>query len=161
MKKAVLCAVLMLTAQNATSQEIYYRCEDARGQPVFSQRPCGDNAEVGTLSGKANQDRQEANKATWARVTASNALREAKRELDRREDRVREIERERDTRLAALKSRSNRANNNLAGAQLIEGMATEMQAVTQQYEAWLAREYRDIDRLEERMQRLQRLRDQM
>lgn len=158
MKKAVLCAALTLTAQVAISQEVYYRCEDARGQPVFSQRPCGENAEVGTLSGQAAQDRQEADKATWDRVAASNALREAERELGRREDRVREIERERDARLAALKSRSNRANNNLAGAQLIEGMATEMQAVTQQYEARLAREYRDIDRLEERMQRL---RDQM
>lgn len=154
MKKAVLCAALVLTVQTATGQEVYYRCEDARGQPVFSQRPCGDNAEVGTLSAQTAQERREADKATWDRVAASNALREAERELNRRKDRVREIERERDARLVALKSRSNRANNNLAGAQLIEGVATEMQAVTQQYEARLAREYRDIDRLEERMQKL-------
>lgn len=154
MKKAVLCAALVLTVQTATGQEVYYRCEDPRGQPVFSQRPCGDNAEVGTLSGQMAQERREADKATWDRVAASNALREAERELNRREDRVREIERERGARLAALKSRSNRANNNLAGAQLIEDMATEMQAVTQQYEAQLAREYRGIDRLEERIQRL-------
>jgi hypothetical protein len=49
-------------------------------------------------------------------VETANLLREANREIDRREDRIKTLQAERDRKIAVLKNKKRYANNNLAGA---------------------------------------------
>lgn len=144
--------ILLAFFSGATyGQASYYKCIDDRGRPVFSQRPCGPGAEQATIAGPAKSGAVARDSDTWSEVSASNAIRSAEREIERREDRVDALGAERDRKIVALKARSGRANNNLAGAQYIDSLATEMQAVTQQYQAKIAEEQRRIDRLREQV----------
>lgn len=52
--------LLAARASKANAQTSFYKCKDKWGQPIFSQRPCGADAEVGTVSGHQNTGGPEA-----------------------------------------------------------------------------------------------------
>lgn len=165
MRHIIGLMLLVTLASAASAQTSFYKCKDKWGQPIFSQRPCGADAETGTVSGHQRTGGPEtpspaASGATtgttsaWDKVEASNLLREARREIDRREDRVASLETERDQKIAGLKNKKRYANNNLAGATWEESISSEMQAITDQYQSKIDAEHRKLDRLQEKADRL-------
>jgi hypothetical protein len=69
------------------------------------------------------------------------------------EDRIDRYESERDSKLAKLKHDTYRANNNLAGAQYRESLATEMQSVNSEYSSKIAADREKINRIQDKMER--------
>ena len=112
MKHGIALMLLAILASAANAQTQFYKCKDKWGQPIFSQRPCGDNAETGTVSGPAptgTPARTTANasaatsesSSAWDKIEAANTLREAN------------LEKERDQNLVALQNKKRYADNNL------------------------------------------------
>ena len=161
--------VLISFGVHTKAETKFYQCKDKWGQPVFSQRPCGSDAEKASVTAHAriseetstttlSSDREplEANvdesqikeKVTsWDRVRASNRIRDIDRVVYRRESHIDTWEAERDNRIAVLRNARRRANNNLAGATWQESLASEMEAVAQQYDSKIDREQIKINRL--------------
>lgn len=154
-KITITAAILLLAASSAGAETTYYKCQGERGTVIFSERPCGNDAQRETVRPTGAPGSAQGHADTWSRISADNAVREAQRALDRSEERAREIERERDRKIAELRERGRYANNNLAGAQYLESLATEMQAVSDQYASKLEREHRHQDRLRDQIQRTQ------
>ena len=165
MKHGIALILLATLASTTNAQTQFYKCKDKWGQPIFSQRPCGDNAETGTVSGPehtggpvtpsaAAPATSSEGPSAWDKIEAANALREANREIDRREAQISSLERERDQKLAALKNKKRYANNNLAGATWEESISSEMQAINDQYQSKIDSQRRKIDRLQEQADRV-------
>lgn len=152
MKWAILVG---LALAGSVSAQTIYRCE-VDGQLVFSQQPCADDAEkiehdfpvVETEPAAPAQERgvlEAGNYADQVRI---------ERRIDGHERQIRELQSARDRDIATLRQRMARANNNLAGAQYMESIATDMQAVTDRYESRIEVEQRQIDRLRDDLDRL-------
>ncbi|MBN7798748.1 DUF4124 domain-containing protein [Parahaliea mediterranea] len=165
MRHGFALILLATLASTASAQTQFYKCKDKWGQPIFSQRPCGDDAETSSVSGPQHTGGTTAaapgvptapadGPSTWDKIEASNTLREARREIDRREDRIESLEAERDRKIAALKNKKRYANNNLAGATWEESISSEMQAINHQYQSKIDSERRKIDRLQEKADRV-------
>lgn len=146
--------LLLVLSTHAFAKTSYYQCQDKWGQPMFSQQPCGNDAVQGSVTPHANTGSEPSDSAIWTRVEAQNAVRDAERDVARRERRVQQLEQERDNKIAVLKDRSRYAKNNLAGAQFHGSLATEMQAVTEQYNAKIADEERRIERIRNQMDKV-------
>jgi uncharacterized protein DUF4124 len=165
MKHGIALILLAILACTANAQTQFYKCNDKWGQPIFSQRPCGDNAEAGTVSGppptgtpatitaEATTASTESPSA-WDKIEAANTLREANREIHRREAQVTSLEKERDQKLAALQNKKRYANNNLAGATWEESISSEMQAINDQYQSKIDSQRQKIGRLQEQADRV-------
>ena len=149
----IVLACLLATGAAAQAQTNFYQCQDQWGQPVFSQKPCGEDAEQRSIEGPKQSGSGEYHKEVWAKVSAGNAIRDAERQIVRREDRVEILESERDRKIAALRSKKRYANNNLAGATWEESISSEMQAVNEQYQSKIDSERRKIDRLQDQIDR--------
>lgn len=160
MKHGLALITLLAVTSSATAQTQFYKCKDKWGQPVFSQRPCGDSAESGTIAepqysgssaetAPAHAAPETVGSTTWDKIEASNALRQADREIKRREGRFRGLEAEREQKIAALQNKKSYANNNLAGATWEESISSEMRAVNEQHQSKIDSERRNIDRLQE------------
>lgn len=130
---------LMLMFAGPIEAEIY-RCDDPAGRPRFSDQPCGELIKVkpqtaGVYLG-ADGD--------FSAVSAANDARSRERyrqQLIREHNRnIEALQGARDGRLAAQRASSATARNNLAGAQYREALATEMAAVSQDYNARIATE---------------------
>ena len=147
-------AIVIFVSAPAVAETSFYQCKDKWGQPVFSQRPCGEDATQGSVNAPAESGSQQSDQEGWAKVSAGNAIREAEREIDRRENRVDQLEKERDTKIAALDGRQENARNNLAGAQFRESLATEMQAVNSQYQGKIDREIQQIGLIRNQIDRV-------
>ena len=157
MNKWIILAPLILMATSTRAETQYFRCTGERGQTVFSEKSCGIDAETGIIkSSSAPAPSSSPEARTWAVISASNALREAESKVEQGRGRISSLEKERDVRLTALKNQRSQVSNNLAGAQLVTGLATEMQAVIAQYQHRIEREYRDIERLQEQSIRVRR-----
>ncbi len=155
MRMVSIALLAALTSAGATAQTSYYQCTDRHGQPVFSQRPCGEGAEKRVIDGPAESGGTVSTDSDpWDQISAERELRSAEREVKRVEGRISALHRERDSKIAGLKGRSGYANNNLAGAQYMESLATEMQAINDQYRAKIESEERRLDRLREQMDRV-------
>ena len=161
----------------AHGQSSYYQCEDERGQTVFSQRPCSNKAQarelqvqqkissadaapspsVSTTAKRQGEMPPEASSSSWDKVTASNRKRDIDREIERREDRIKSLQRSRDREIAELNEKQSRAANNYAGAQWETALATEMGAVNSRYDAKVTSEYRELDRLEDELEELEKI----
>ena len=160
MGKITIAAISLLLCASATAETTYYQCTGERGTTVFSDQPCGDDAQAHTVSGPERTGGHRVDAATWARVSAGNAAREAGRAIkeagravERSEDRADQIAHERETKIGALQQRGCYASSDLACALYRESLATEMQAVTSQYQSKLDREYREQDQIRAQIQR--------
>ena len=111
----MLAAALgVLPAVEAAAQTSYYRCTDEYGRPVFSQRPCGEDATRKTVSPQPRQAAPAARaqpddaptvtpappaaerpRGGWDKIEASNRLRDVRRDIWRLEGVVADLEAER------------------------------------------------------------------
>lgn len=149
---AALCVALLPFP--AFAETVIYQCTDQWRQRVFSARPCGLNARLATVSDTQTTSSTRSSPSTWARNSADNAVREAERLIARRQDRLKNYVKHRDRRITDLRYQGSAANNNLAGAQYRASLATEMQAVTSQYDAKIRNMRGDIDRLQHSIDRV-------
>jgi hypothetical protein len=149
--RVVIALLLSVTAAQAAAETKFYHCKDKWGQPVFSERPCGADAAAGSV--EAPPVSGSVAPEDMSKVSASNSLRDAERQVEYLEDRIDRYESERDRKLADLERRSNFANNNLAGAQYQESLATERQAVTAQYQSKIDADNEKIRRLRDLMEK--------
>ncbi len=162
----IVVVLLVFAASTASGQTSYYKCTDERGRPIFSQRPCDAHAETGTVQGPqhtgGNQFAPDPalkigsgrnSEAAWDRVEASNLIRDAERQVKRREDHIARLEAERDGQIAVLKDKKRFASNNLAGATWEDSLSSEMQVINDQYQSKIESEQRKIDRLHEQIAR--------
>ena len=165
MRHGIALILLAVLAGTANAQTQFYKCKDKWGQPIFSQRPCGDNAETGTISGPeptggpvtptvAPAVPNSQGSSAWDKIEASNVLREANREINRRENQIASLEKARDQKLAALENKKRYSNNNLAGATWEESISTEMQATNDQYQSKIDSKRRKIERLQDKAERV-------
>ncbi|MEM6582713.1 MAG: DUF4124 domain-containing protein [Pseudomonadota bacterium] len=119
----------------AFAQADFYNCTNDRGATVFSDKPCGADADKQTVGHAVETGERPNDSAAWATISADKKTRDI----------------ERDQKLAVLKNIKRYANNNLAGAQWEQSISAEMQAVTDQYTAKIDAKKREIERLEERI----------
>jgi hypothetical protein len=135
----------------ATHAAAFYKCTDAHGQPVFSDKPCGVDAEEVSIEAPPESGWVEPD--DFSAVRASSEIRDSERDISYLEDRIERYENERDLKLDKLKQDTYRARNNLAGAQYRESLATEMQSVNSEYSAKIAADREKINRVQDRMDR--------
>lgn len=140
---------LLVFATSALAETRFYQCKDKWGQPVFSEQPCGADAKAGSV--EAPPASGSVDSVDFSAVSASIAIRDAEREVDYLLDRIDRYEDERDGKLAELERRASFANNNLAGAQYMESLASERQAVTAQYQSKIDADNGKIERLREQI----------
>lgn len=173
----LVAALGVLPAGEGAAQTSYYRCTDDYGRPVFSQRPCGEDATRKTVVSQPRQAAPDARvqpdeappvaappaadnrQGGWDKIEASNRLRDVRREIWRLEGEVSDLEAERDAKIAALDRNRHAAANNLAGATYLESLAREKQGVISQYESRVNSLYREIERLEREQDELRRKHD--
>jgi hypothetical protein len=118
----VIAILLSVAAAQTAAETKFYQCKDKRGQPVFSERPCGADATTGSVDAPPASGSVESD---FSAIKVSNAIRDDEREIERLEDDVERLERDRDAKLVDLERRAGLANNNLAGAQYLESLASE------------------------------------
>lgn len=130
MRLAMLPLLLFIgLASTGTAAQSVYKCVDARGTTVFSQRPCADDpAKVETVdtsralktgSGGAVAEQSEFAQMNQLRRRCDDRLRAVQDRYGRDYGR---IERE----ISSLEARSDRASNNLAGATWESGMRSQI-----------------------------------
>ncbi len=149
--RVVIALLLSVAAAQAAAETKFYQCKDKWGQPVFSERPCGADATAGSV--EAPQASGSVDSSDFGAVTASNSIRDDEREIERLEEDVERLERVRDAKLKKLEQRTHQASNNLAGAQYHESLATEMQAVTAQYQSKIDGVNGKIQRLHDQIEK--------
>ena len=137
-----------LALAGSVSAQTIYRCE-VDGQLVFSQQPCAEDAE------RIEHDFPVVESAAPVATPDNYVARvRIERQIRRHENRVRSLQASRDRDIATLRQRMARANNNLAGAQYMESIATDMQALGDRYDSRIEVEQRAIDRLRDDLDRL-------
>lgn len=91
MRHGSALVLLASPASAANAQTQFYKSKDKWGQPIFSQRPCGENAETGTVSGPEHTGgpvtstpaANSGGSSAWDKIEAPNLLREINREIVR------------------------------------------------------------------------------
>ena len=154
MKMKLLAVVLLFGAGFTQAAEVY-KCTDDRGRMSFSQKPCGGDAEKIEVKAHDKMGSVSADAEAFDRIEGYSRVREIDREVSKRRDLIDRYEKRRDREFAKIKAKQNRANNNLAGATWLQSLAQEMRAVTEKYNAKVAREESAIDRLNRERDRLQ------
>ena len=130
-----------------------YRCV-IDGELIFSQQPCEYGAERIGDAGSSTEDPAQSVPVTTGPDNYVARVR-LERRINRHQRNISALQRERDRELARVRQRMQRANNNLAGATYIQGLSTEMQAVTDSYSSRIDVEQRSIDRLLTELDRLE------
>lgn len=144
MNSIKITALMLLAGITATPAVAeVYKCIDDKGKARFSDQPCGDNAETidikvqsSGVGGSTSGD--------WSKVVDSNRERDRTRAVDGHETTISRLRNERDDKLDELRSRQGRTNNNLAGATYRQAIASEMQAVSEDYNARISSERETI-----------------
>lgn len=124
-------------AEYASAQ--IYKCKDDNGNLIYSQQSCGADAKEVVIT-NTTAGISMAGEGDFSRVDAANREREIDRAIDRRYRAISNLQETRDSKLADLRRQQGLANNNLAGATYLQGIATEMQAVTDDYNARISME---------------------
>lgn len=129
-----LAMIFFVVASFSVSAEVY-RCEDSKGRLQFSDKPCGENAEVISLETTTSGVGVGAMSGNWSAVIEANRERDKARAIERHETAIARLNREKNAKLSALRAKQARANNNLAGATYRQAIASEIQAVVTDYNA--------------------------
>lgn len=125
-----VAALLFCGSGDANAQ--IYKCTDTNGNLVFSQKPCGADArEVVVKNTTAGVS--ITGDGDFRRVEAENRTRDIDRAIDRHQRVIDELVRTREAKIAAIRKQQSRAANNLAGATYLQSLATEMQAINEDY----------------------------
>ena len=107
--------LIALLSSEAGAQTTYFQCEDERGRPVFSQKPCGDDAQekqIDTQPGIKAQSSVETDQgaddgATWDRISLENQLRSLDRRIERGEAKSRQLTASMNKKIDALEAERN------------------------------------------------------
>ena len=148
-----------LALSGSVAAQTIYQCE-VDGQLVFSQQPCGEDAK------EIEHDFPVVELADPAETRPGNFMDDdnyvkrvrIERRISRHEATIRNLQRQRDREIAAIRRKARYASNNLAGATWEQSLATEMQALTDRYNSEIGVEQSSIDRLRDDLDRL-RVRD--
>jgi hypothetical protein len=141
MKNPVLIIFISLASTVAVAQETY-KCKTPAGM-VYQDRPCagvryapeppaGPATAPAAAPGAPASD-MERSKAYLASREKERRIHDLKEQIARTEESIAAGQQARDAEISYLQARSARANNNLAGANLEQALATEMQAVNSRY----------------------------
>lgn len=152
-KRSTLAALGFALSLDAIAQTTYYQCTDEQGRAVFSERPCGDDAQEKAV--QAAIQTGSVAPEDFGAISASRKIRERERQIDYLDDRIERYERERDLALRELERKMTYANNNLAGAQYRESLATQMQSVSEEYRSKIRSDREKAARYREEIHRLQ------
>lgn len=148
---ALLLAVLSAPAYTA---EIY-KCMDAHGRPIYSQMPCGSDAEKTTITPPDEIGSVSTNRNSLQALEQSNRLRDIERDIAAENRRIRSLQQSMDSELEKLRQKKRQARNNLAGAQWEQSISAEMSAVVEKYNAKIAAANARFERLEREKASLQ------
>lgn len=116
-----------------------YKCE-VDGKVTFSDRPCGENQQ------EVEVRTHQPSGPTWDYEGARDDQRRhiegarLERQVARSEARIRQLQRQRDAEMAALRRSQGYSTNSLAGATRDQSIAQQMQAVSSNYETQIATE---------------------
>jgi len=136
-----------------------YKC-DVNGDITFSQFPCGDNAEIVNVevtrsSNKINDTRDGlSHKNHLADINLDIAISQIEREINVSKNMIHKYQKKLKREISQLQSRTNYANNNLAGATYHNALSTQMTAVTTKYNSLIQVEQNAIDHNLDRKNRL-------
>lgn len=137
MKKALLTLFVMTLATTGHAQ--IYKCTGANGALVFSQKPCGADAQE-VVYKDTTAGVTIVGEGDFSRVEAANRDRDISRSIERRYQTISGLQNQRDAKLDDLRRQQRRAANNLAGATYLQSIATEMQSVSEDYNARISME---------------------
>jgi hypothetical protein len=146
--KIILLASFLALPTIAHSQ---YKCIGTDGKSTFQQFPCAQGTRQQDISNIVSKSRAIPNAASQAssvdpsgveRIKKANSFMERDRLIFEKQHQIASLERtvaERNTQMAQeidqLRQRKSLARNNLAGATWEQSLSSEMQAVTQKYQA--------------------------
>lgn len=150
MQRPALLAISLALAMPAAAE--IYRC-DRDGETVFSDSPCGDNAEkLGDVSApKPGGDMGSGiSKELQEERSAERKIESINRKIDNALEERQSVKAQREAELEKVRARKRLTNNNLAGATLEESLAQEERNIQDRYQS----------RLDEINQKLERLRKQ-
>lgn len=155
MRYWLLMIAVMLAASGIAPAAVYKCTKD--GKPVFSDRPCGDDAQQIEVKAapRSGGNFQSGGDLRW-KVSAAVADRAMRRdELERgiayRKGRIATMQRQMEDEMARLKQEMLWSNNNLAGAVRDESLASQMQAVTTKYQTRIGVEQAEIQRMHQEL----------
>lgn len=145
MKRLALFVVMSALSSQAAAG--FYKCEDDRGRPVFSDKPCGADAQEIELKSNDNGGINMGSAGDYSSVYKSGRSRDLKRKIKLKRDEISSIEDQKDMALARLRIDQMYSANNLAGAVRDESLATEMEAVVKDYNARISIRVRELEAL--------------
>lgn len=161
--------LVMLTAPHAFAE--MYKCSE-NGKTVFQEHPCkggGGEIKLKPQSGEAPPpppagnatagqtppgDRLSAQQAQLASMEKSRKSREIEFQIRASEREIRDLEREQERELEALREKKAYARNNLAGATWQQSISTEMQSVVERYKTRIGMVNSRIDRQRKELEAL-------
>ena len=123
-----------------------YKCKSSHGKLVFSDKPCGGNAETVTLK-KGTTYTKSDDTEQWQAVILSNSTRKLERQLESRQDNIKSYRRTMDKKLDELRYQKKLATNNMAGATWEKSLSDEMEVVSDKYNSMIAYEMKEIEAL--------------
>jgi len=149
----------LLLAAPAIAQAAVYQCK-VNDQTVFSDQPCGDNAQKIELkappvngSGPMVTDKA---KEFMAHRETMRKIQLIEREIENQQERKAAARKAMDDALIRYRRQKTYANNNLAGAVWENSLAEEAEVLRQRFQAEIDSADREIDRLrDERLRILQ------
>lgn len=137
--RAAWAGIAFITAFSAPSarSESIFRCHDRNGHVEFSAQPCGAGAEVITIEREPPAGVDMGVRGDFSATAAANRTRERERGVAQQEQRIRALLRERDDRLATLRTRQAEVGDTRAGAAQRRLLAAEIRAAKNDYDARL------------------------
>ncbi|TXS95825.1 DUF4124 domain-containing protein [Parahaliea maris] len=154
MLRLTCLALLCCVSVSANAQTRVFKCKGEQGQMIFSQQPCGENAEETTVRPPdTSTGPSAADKATWRRIAESNEVRELRREISRYEVRIRDLEEARDMDMQRLRD-SGGTGNTPPGQTYEEGLQPQLDALAAGYQRRIDAEQKRIDEIESRISTL-------
>ncbi len=138
--------LMMLCLASGFSAAEIYKCTDDKGKLTFSDDRCADNAEAVDVKVQSSGLQMGA-QGDWTGTINANRAREKDRAIDKHQRNISKLMSARSSQLDRLRRNQSKANNNAAGAAYRQSIATEMQAVTQDYNARISAERAVIEDL--------------
>ena len=160
MKKLIILLAIFSLATPALAQ--MYRCK-VNGKLIYTDKPCNGSAPPVETNVAAPETEAPLPVATQQKkldsVTVSNLETQyfiLDDEIIRMEEKLDQLKDEQEVKLALLRAKKNRANNNLAGATWEQSISEEMNAVTTFYNKRIERETILIDRKKEEREEIKK-----
>ena len=144
MIRMIIPTTLLILATTASGE--IYRCTDDKGKLTYSDSKCSIDAETVEMELRSSGLQMGA-QGDWSGVISANRVRDKDRAIANHHQTIQQLITARNRRLASLRGRKNRTANNLAGATLDQAISSEMQAVSEDYNARIQLERDSIQEL--------------